>query len=414
MSGSVTKRALAGAAGLALLGWGCATTGAVGTRAIDAVQARAEVPEAQRLDVSVEVFDPGIPDLPPPELEKQGIYVDLRQSEARFVPVHLKSTLEQTGQWGAVRVVPDRSEGAELVVSGRIVTSNGKHLVLEIVAHDATGRRWMQRTFSGEADPMAYAEDQIDDRDPFQSLYNAIANELLELRSDLSSGELEELREVARLRFARDLAPAAFGEHVEQAGERWELVRLPADGDPMLERVANVRQRDGAFVDALNGHYSLFYEQMSATYDDWRMYSYVEQDAVDDLKKSSLIKRILGGAAIVGALFLDGDSNSYSGAEDLARQAAILAGLTAIRAGNADAAQVKMHRLALEELAASFEADVEPLLVDVEGATTRLSGSVEAQYAEWRQLLHRLFEAETGLVPDPNTVVVGVPEPSGP
>jgi hypothetical protein len=31
-----------------------------------------------------------------------------------------------------------------------------------------------------------------------------------------------------------------------------------------------------------------------------------------------------------------------------------------------------------------------------------LSGSVEAQYAEWRTLLRQIFESETGMPVDPN------------
>jgi hypothetical protein len=62
-----------------------------------------------------------------------------------------------------------------------------------------------------------------------------------------------------------------------------------------------------------------------------------------------------------------------------------------------------MHAEALRELAASLDSDVAPLLVDVEGEVMRLTGSVETQYATWRQLLREIFASETGLPVDPNT-----------
>ena len=51
----------------------------------------------------------------------------------------------------------------------------------------------------------------------------------------------------------------------------------------------------------------------------------------------------------------------------------------------------------LRELGESLAADVTPLLVEVDGNVTELTGSVEAQYAKWRTLLREIFAAETGL-----------------
>ena len=40
---------------------------------------------------------------------------------------------------------------------------------------------------------------------------------------------------------------------------------------------------------------------------------------------------------------------------------------------------------------------MEPLLVEVEGKVLQLTGSVESQYASWRELLREIFATETGL-----------------
>ena len=55
-----------------------------------AIQATSEIPEEELLDVAIEVLDPGVPDpatTSPRKLE--GVFPDLRRSEARFMPMPL-------------------------------------------------------------------------------------------------------------------------------------------------------------------------------------------------------------------------------------------------------------------------------------------------------------------------------------
>ena len=59
-----------------------------------------------------------------------------------------------------------------------------------------------------------------------------------------------------------------------------------------------------------------------------------------------------------------------------------------------------MHTETLEELSLSFDESVEPLVVDIQGTQHRLTGTVDTQYAEWRELLKQLFVSETGLAPE--------------
>ena len=54
-------------------------------------------------------FDPGIPkniENDDEALAKKRIYPELRKAEARYMPTLLRSTLEETAHWGAVRVIP--------------------------------------------------------------------------------------------------------------------------------------------------------------------------------------------------------------------------------------------------------------------------------------------------------------------
>jgi hypothetical protein len=50
----------------------------------------------------------------------------------------------------------------------------------------------------------------------------------------------------------------------------------------------------------------------------------------------------------------------------------------------------------LEELSSSFDEEVEPTVLELDGVEHRLVGTAEVQYAEWVDLLHSMFIAERG------------------
>ena len=83
------------------------------------------------------------------------------------------------------------------------------------MARDAAGRVWVERKYKQRADTTAYAKDRpVDGRDPFQVLYNRIANDLVRARDKRKPQELAEVREVARLRFAASMAPDPYAAYL--------------------------------------------------------------------------------------------------------------------------------------------------------------------------------------------------------
>lgn len=364
---------------------------------IEALQAVQEIPEHQLLDVGIHVFDTGIPEDEYARfvLEEKGVFEEIRKSEARWIPMNLKRTLESTGYWGAVRVVPSATS-VDVIVEGAIVASTGKKLEIDVVVFDATGRSWLSKRYKQEADPMAYEEEAT--KEPFQSLYNRIANDLLKERSDRELADFAEIRRVSELKFANDLAPLAFQDYLAVKKGRYSLARLPAEGDPMMARVSGIRERDHMFIDTLNEYYADLYSKMEAPYRGWRSASYEEQLALDELNRAAKWRTILGAAAIFGGVMASRRGGGWSNAGEVA----VLGGMAAVMDGIDKLEQKKIHREALNELAGSFDSEASELLVDVEGEVLRLKGSVETQYASWRQLLRDIFAAETGIAVDPN------------
>jgi hypothetical protein len=366
-----------------------------------AIQANHEVPEDRLLDVSIEVFDPGIPDPTEVSAKKMdSIYPDVRKSEARFVPMQLKEILQSTGFWGAVRVVPEGASSAEVTISGLILKSTGKDLVVQIRIVDISGKEWLDKKFKQEANPFVYIDEKQDHLDPFEGFYAQVANEMLDRLKRFSPEELRELRRISELRFASQLAPADYDEYlgVNRKG-RYEVERLPAEDDPMMVRVAQIRERDYMFVDTLNEYYSEFCVSMEEPYDNWRAFSYEEQVALAELRRQARMRKIIGALAILGAV----TATPGSGLESAARDAAMIGGIAAIQSGIAKGKEAKIHAEALRELAASFGIEVAPMVVEVEGETVRLTGTREEQYTAWQELLGRIYASETDLPQDPNT-----------
>ena len=108
---------------------------------------KGEIPEDRLLDVAIDLFSPGVNEGDPSPLLKKGIRASVRKSEARYIPIHLRNTLQSSGQWGAVRVVPGGALWAEILVTGTIDKSNGKKLEVRVTARDAPGRVWLEKDY---------------------------------------------------------------------------------------------------------------------------------------------------------------------------------------------------------------------------------------------------------------------------
>jgi hypothetical protein len=361
-----------------------------------AQRATAEIPQNELLDVGVRLFDPNIPG-DPAEQEKRRVFPDVRKAESRYMPVLLRDTLESTGQWGQVRVLPAEGAGSDVVIDAKILESDGRVLKLAVSVADATGRAWLKKEYAGQADTRAYKDMPARPRDPFDNLYATIANDLLEARRDLSREQRVQVHQVSSLRFAADLAPYAFQPYLahDKRRDTYAIARLPAAEDPVVQRMDRVRERDYALIDTLNEHYTSFGETIDDAYSNWRKYAYEELEAEAEAKRKALARSLLGAAAVIGGVLASENTNSSAGSA--ASTAAVIGGIYAFKSGLDMRAEIKMHGESLKQLGSSFQNEVQPSVVDIEGRTLELKGSAEQQYEEWRRLLRELYENETGL-----------------
>src|SRR4051812_19640722 len=396
---------------------GCVTSETKPVPKIEARQATVHIPEAELLDVGIRVFDPGIPkniEGDDEALAKKRIYPDLRKAEARYMPTLLRETLESTAQWGAVRVIPNTAEFVDVIVTGKVVDSNGGFLAIDITATDAAGRVWIKdKRYSSLVDLGAYKTTaSMKARDPFQNVYSEIANDLVAARDQLTALDRENIRKVASLRFAADLAPEAMaGMTAKDAKGITQVVRLPAEGDPTLGRIEKIRERDTAVVDTVNDYYASFHDSMEDSYGSWRQTSFSELEKEMRARSSARTRTVLGAAALIASIFAPTSCSTYDSCRitDAARNAGTMGGIAAILSGMKKYADARTHADALKELTQSFQSEVAPQVVEVEGHTLRLTGTAEDQYREWRKLLKQLYEEETGAAAAPPPVAPPAP-----
>ena len=359
-----------------------------------------ELAERELLNVSIKVFDSG--KLPADSDGTSGLSPEIRAAEARFVPVHLKYTLQRTGFWGAVRVVPDDDVGTDLLVRGMIVYSDGESLVLRVEAVDSTNRSWLNKTYAETARLTEHEMGDPGRSDTFQDLFNTIANDLVLVRNSLSPAEVAEIRNVAELRYAASMAPEAFAGYLQQGpGDRIGITRLPPPGDPMLTRVRNVRSRDDMLIDTINGYYDAYYQDLWQPYTDWRKFRSDELSTMRELEQQALTRQLLGIASIVGAIALGTAADYDTRAQtSTLRNVMIMGGAAAVYSGVQKKEESRINKEVIEELGISFSSEAEPLVIEVDGETLRLSGTAEQQYTRWRGILRKIYARETGLLPE--------------
>ena len=353
-------------------------------------RAQIEIPEEELLDIGILLFDPNIPDE-----DKELIFPEIRKAEARYIPYHLKKTLQDSGFWGGVWVLPEKSEAIDLIVSGRIEVSNGLDVSIRIGVWDITGKEWVNKVYSSTIAQSSYSKRRDLTQDPYQNIYNKIANDLVQIKQDLKQQELQRINEIGDIRFAAELIPGVYKDYLTKNKKNiYEAVRLPDNEDSMMQRDYNIQEREFLLLDTLNEYYAQLYENISQPYENWRKLSREDMITYEELKKSARTRKMLGAAALIGAIVSDGDSQ----ASNSMQQMAIYGGMEAMKSGFSKTSEAKIYKESMKELGTAFDTEAEPLIIELEGQTIRLTGSAQEKFLEWRKLLKQIYTDETGFL----------------
>ena len=390
MNMKTTRLILLGFVGAVLIA--CSTTTVKSTQYVQVVQDTAPN-EDLLMDIGVTVFDPGIDELDRDEEER--VSPEIRNAEARYAPYLLAETLQRSGNWGVVRVLPNETSTSDIYIHGQILQSDGEGMRISVSVRESTGAIWYTKEYEEHISEFAYEASQRQANDPFQVIYNNIANDLLAWRkANLTEQRIAGIRTISELQFARNFAPELFEQYLSVNNRGiTQIVRLPADNDPALERIREIRLRDNLFVDTVQDYYANYARQMRVPYDSWREQSYHATMTLDQVEASARRRFVAGTLAIVGGIAAATSSNA---AVQTGALVGVGAGAYMIKSGFDKNAEAEIHIAALQELGESLEQEVAPRMIDLDDRTIMLNGTVEEQYQQWREILVDMYKAETG------------------
>lgn len=385
--------------------------------------------DAELLSVRIEAFDAG--SMPEDPNQARGLSTEIRSAESYYIPVQLKNTMQRSGHWGSVRVVPKGMREGEVVVAGRILESDGEMLKVHIDVRDAAGVPWFSREYESVIDTAAYRKAEQGGVDAFQNLYNRMANDIAAHRKTLKPEDGSSIRKVADLRFASEFAPDVFGPYLQRGEEKaapqgdmqrlvaylksgpsagtrtpaYTVVRLPAEDDPIVQRVARIRAREEFLVDTLDQQYDGLARGVSPAYTQWRSSRLKEINAIretdrvkNEEQQKAVVIGVLGALAGAAVASQNRGGNCYgctTAGVAIGGIAVAYAVQMAVKASEQASGETSLHKAALEELGQSLATDVKPTVVEVEGQTVELRGTVEEKFQKWREVLKGLRDSDT-------------------
>jgi len=391
---------LGGATGSSAVHVGPATSSSYHQAKLAKLPAPAE--QQTRLDIIVPVFDPGLPK-DPKNYQKKGIWPELRRAEAVRFAYKMKLALEQTGVFGAVRVMPDSTATGDLYVMGKINASNGEEVNIGVQVYDISGNKWLKKSFKHDVASDFYSNIRNKGKDPYAPVFKQAATKIVEKLKHHDAKQLTQLKALTDLRFGANFSEQTFSPYMKKHGGKISLIGYPDAADKMLMRIKAIRVRDQLFTDQMQSHYEQFNQKMADSYAMWQKQSFAELQAAHAARNAAIGKAVAGVGLIalsVLSAIAGARSDSYGGSV-AGTTGAIVAGQVGIgMLGDSSKmnAEAKFHKDALNELGQSVDGEMAPQVVKFEKSSKKLTGNAKDQFAQWRAFLQRMYDQE--MTPD--------------
>lgn len=286
-----------------------------------------------------------------------------RETEAQLLGAKQRRVFENAGQWGVVRLYPQPSLIPQLMLDMVVLQSDGRQLRVHAMLTGVHGATLLSDTY------LDYASSEgvlaADNEDPFTDLFHRIHNDVATKVALMPESE-DYLRQLSFLRYAQQLAPQAFEAYLSREGENWQLLRAPAEQDPMYQRISKLREYELLFVDTIDEQLTSALREIDTAY---RLWLRASKEQLDWLEK----RRARG----VNAEGLADDSA-------FARHQAVYAAYRSL----------KIHEQELFELVLDLESESRSTALEIEETVVTLEGTLEQQYREWREALAKIMMLE--------------------
>ncbi|MXZ56740.1 MAG: hypothetical protein F4227_08410 [Gammaproteobacteria bacterium] len=307
--------------------------------------------------LAIPVLNPGIPKSTEKQ-ENEGIWPELRNAEAVRIAFKMKDWITRYNQFDSIIVSADVSVSADLFLVARIVQSNSEVMSLAYQIVDARGVIWSEeRTKTYRAEAGWHERYGKTDKDPFDPLYQEIAEEVYRELANKSSSHINQLKrnefvgprlsrrsDLELITITRDLAFAKYvspeyHDCLKNDGNRLKIEYMPEFTSESWSRIMSVMTREEDFVRVIEKYYREFVTKIEPDYRTW------QQDAFPIARK----------------LRIEEDKREV---------------LTEIN-----------------NLGSRLHTTITPTRVDVNGKVVTLTGSVQSQFAAWRSMIIDIYEA---------------------
>ena len=365
------------------------------------------------LDVAVPTFEPGFPmtkngkDIDYGKLDEEGIWPQLRRTEAKLFALETKNALEKTAAFSSVRVVPNANTSADIFVLGRILQSTSEEVGMELTVVSAAGQVLGTKAFDHTVDENFFKDQRNTGKNPYQPMYDRGRDYVLRLLSKLSEQKKQEIKDIATVRYARYYSPEAYSGYISTEVKRksgqsyyeFTLNGMPSEDDVNFKRIKDLQAQEMLFVDRLQDNYDTFYAETNEAYRTWQEETLPEIIAYREAKFNRNMKAGLGvGLAVLAGILASNDRNSSSSVGRGATAAgAVLAGLgsaVAINEAFQSNSELKVQSAIIEEKGQAVDLTVSPTEMKFEDQIVELNGTASEQYLQWKQHLREMYELE--------------------
>lgn len=357
------------------------------------------------LDVAIPTFDPGFPtddfgNIDGDKLEDEGIWPELRRTEAKIFASEMKGAMDNEKVFGSVSVVPDASTPSDLFVLGKINYSDSEVVNITLTVLDSSGEILGMKDFEHTVSKGFMRDQRNKDKNPYEPVFQQASQYVVELLSELSLEDKQYIKNMSLMRYARYYSPENYDQYIStelkskrgQKYYKFELQNLPDQSDPMLKRIEDLRAQELLFVDKLQDNYDVFEAKTKDAYGNWQAETLPQIIAAREAEQERNAKALLGVGAMIMAVVLAKNSKSSLGGAG-----SVLAGVGSVLAIS-DAfknnARMKVHSAVIEEQGRAMDLSVSPTVIEFENQVIELKGTAQEQYLQWKTHLRKVFAEE--------------------
>lgn len=347
-----------------------------------------------KLNVNVVEMQPGLLKTDS-ESREAGIWPELRRAESRRLSVKLAKAFNDSNAFSNVNVTTSSDFITDIVITGKIIVSNGEDVHLQITATDSTNKKLIdKKTYKHRTNEYYFNNIRNEGIDPFDVIYRSVVGDVIEA---LKKQDLDKIELTTDLRFAYQLNQDQFYDAIEKKNNYYELGFIPAANDPMLLRSKNVQLKDLAFRNEMQKHYIQFVDEMEDSYGIW------QKAAFSASKSKREAEAAAAAAAIVGVLLVAAAASDAGNSYDdysYGNIAAASVGAALMVSAVGSSREAKVHENTIKEVSLSFDGEIAPKVVEMEGLQIKLDGNIKDQFNKWQVVLEDIYESESSQTND--------------